>query len=58
MRKYLMVDLYDGSVTELGLEEFKEAIEDCDEIKKSKQFKTYKFEEYMVIEDLIAELDY
>ena len=58
MRKYLMVDLYDGSVTELDFEEFKEAIEDCDEIKKSKQFKTYKFEEYMVIEDLIAELDY
>lgn len=57
MRKYLSVELYNGSCTELSYDEFIEQIEGCEEITENAHFISYKFEEYVVIEDKIADYD-
>lgn len=57
MRKYLSVELYNGSCTELSYDEFIEQIVDCKDITENAHFISYKFEEYVVIEDKIAEYD-
>lgn len=57
MRKYLSIELYNGECAELTYDEFVEQTEGCDEINENAQFISYKFEEYVVIEDKMAEYD-
>ena len=59
MRKYMLINLTTGECRELSESEFRQSIEghEVQNVVKNRDFVTYKFEEYIVIDDQIAEYD-
>ena len=59
MRKYMLINLTTGECIEISESEFRQSIEghEMKDVVKNRNFVTYKFEEYIVIDDQIAEYD-